>query len=207
MRKFLIAAATALALSVSACGQSGETYQVAVGDAWSKVESSGYGLSSYGLPAGLLGTDVQAVFEAVPGDRAAYWKFTRKGKELARLNVAVEGDQSSSTVSYSYATGDVSGDDQKIEQAIRQIAQPLFVEAVDATMENRSPDQNMKNMADAESTKQLIGQAVKETYSAIDKARRESDASLDETEARALAAEAEAQAESAGRPATDLNGY
>ena len=211
MRKFLMIAGIGLALSLSACGETSETYQVGVSDAWSKLASSGYAVSSFGMPSGLLAMDVQASFESVPGDSAAYWTFTRKGKELGRLNVAVEGDQSSSTVSYSYAKGDVSGEDEKIEQVIRQVAQPLFVEAVDATIENRSSDQNMRKTADAESTKQLIGQAVEETYSAINKARKESEetwAARDaEDAARAADDAAHSAQQSSSKPTTDLSKF
>lgn len=210
MRKVMMMA-TAVALSLSACTETSETYQVGVSDAWSKLASSGYAVSSFGMPSALLAMDVQASFESIPGDSTAYWAFTRNGKELGRLNVAVEGDQSSSTVSYSYAKGDVSGEDEKIEQVIRQVAQPLFVEAVDATIENRSSDQNMRKMADAESTKQLIGQAVKETYSAIGKAHKESQEKWARQDAEMAAEQANDAALSAkdnsARPTTDLSKF
>lgn len=209
MRKFLMATATAVALSLSACGETSETYQVGVNDAWSKVASAGYAASSFGVPSALLGFDVRASFESTPADRTAYWVFTRKGNELGRLNVAVEGDQASSTLTYSYAAGNVSGEDEKIEQVIRQVAQPLFVEAVDATIENRSPDEKMKKSADAQSTKQLIGQAVNETYSAINKARLEAEEKWAAQDAEMAAQAAEDAAFSAqqnsGKPTTDLS--
>ena len=211
MRKLLLITATALIFSLSACTEAGEAYQVGVDEVWSKVASSGYAVSAFGLPSGLLGANVQASFESSPGDRTAFWKFTRNSKELGRLNVAVEGDQASSKVSYSYAEGDVSGDDQKIGQAIRQISQPLFVEAVDATIENRQPQQNMKSLADAESTKQLIGQAVTETYSAIGKAKKESDELWKQRDAEMAMDQANDAAHRAqsniAKPTTDLSKY
>ena len=176
MRKILLLGVTAVALSLSACNQPGETYQAGVDATWSKVVSSGYGVSSFALPSTVKSFDVQTNFQSSPGDRTAYWAFTRNGKELGRLNVAVEGDQASSTISYTYAKGEVAGEDEKIEQVIRQVAQPLFVEAVDAAIEDRARDETLKSVADAESTKLLIGQAVKESYSAINEARKESDA-------------------------------
>lgn len=211
MRKHLLMAATAFTLSLSACAESGETYPVSVDEAWSKVSSSGYAASAYGLPLGLVGVNVQASFESSPGDRTAYWKFTRNGKDLGRVNVAVEGDQTSSKVSYSYVDGDVSGDNQKIGQTIRQIAQPLLVEAVDAAIENRSPEQRMKSVADAESTKQLIGHAMKETYSAIGKAQKESEKLWEQRDAEIAADQADAAAHHAqsntAKPTTDLSSY
>ena len=134
MRKINLLAAVA-ALALSACTESSEDYQIGVTDAWSKLSSAGYAIGTWATPQGLTGVDVRPTFQSFPGERTAYWKFTRKGTELGRINVVVEGDAASSTVSMSYAKGDTSGDNAKLEPLIRQFAQPLFVDAVDAAVE------------------------------------------------------------------------
>lgn len=211
MRLFPAMAATILTFALVACAESGETYQVGVDEAWSKVAGVGYSASNFGLPAGLRSADVEASFEPSPGDRTGYWKFTRKGKELGRLNIAVEGDQTSSKVRYSYVAGDLSANDKPIDQTIRQISQPLFVEAVDATIENRAPEQSMKKVADAESAKQLANRLVEETYSAIGKATKESDKFWEQRDAEMAADNVDAAFHSerarVAKPTTDLSDY
>ena len=206
MRKFLILAACAASLSLSACDTS-ETYPVSVSDAWAKVSSNGYSATSYGVPAGLLMAEVRASFESFPGDRTGYWKFTRKGKELGRLNIAVEGDETSSTISYSYAAGDLSQDDKKAEQMIRQYSQTLLAEAIDAKMENRSPDMGRKSHADAQSSAAMMGAMMKQ----VDKSMNEAAAQFDQWDREAEAGKAHSQViqakSNSTKPTTDLSGY
>ena len=203
MRKFLMTAACAAGLSLSACDTS-ETYPVSVSDAWAKVSSNGYAATSFGVPAGLLGADVRASFESFPGDRTGYWKFTRKGKELGRLNVAVEGDETSSTISYSYAGGNISEEDKKFEQMIRQYSNSLLAEAIDAKMENRSPDMGRKNQADAQTMMATVGNMMKGASDAMDEAvkKQEEASSTIEREAGAMSAKYNST-----KPTTDLSGY
>ena len=169
MRKFLMTAACAAALTLSACDTK-ESYQVPVRDAWAKVSSNGYAAGAFGTPSGLLAQDVRASFESFPGDRTGYWKFTRKGKELGRVNFAVEGDDASSTVSYSYAQGEIAEEDKKVEQEIRKYSQRLLVEAIDSQIENRERNQKMKDMADAQTAMALMGDMMKEANASMDKA-------------------------------------
>lgn len=196
-----------IALALAGCGGTEESYAVPVSDAWSKVSSAAYSAAGFGVPVGLLGADVRASFESFPGERTGYWKFTRKGKELGRLNVAVEGDTSSSTVSYSYAGGDVATADRQAEKLVRQYAQPLIVEAIDSTIEGRARDEQMKRHADAQSTTAMMGQLFNE----VDKSMNAAVASFDEQERSrkrrdANAALNKARANSA-KPMTDLSGY
>ena len=203
MRKFLMSVACAAALCLSACDAS-ETYPVSVSDAWAKVSSGGYSAISYGVPVGLLGANVNASFESFPGDRTGYWKFTRKGKELGRLNVAVEGDETSSTISYSYAAGDVAEEDKKVEQMIRQYSQSLLAEAIDARMENRSPDMGRKNHADAQTSMAMIGSMMKDASAAMDEAIKKQDEDWAQVEGEAAARSAKY---TSTKPTTNLSGY
>ena len=196
-----------VALAVAGCGGAEESYEMPASDAWSKVSGAAYAAAGFGVPTGLLGADVRASFESFPGERTGYWKFTRKGKELARLNVVVEGDESSSSVSYDYARGDVSAEDQKAERLVAQYAQPLIVEAIDSTIEGRARDEQMKRHADAQSSTAMIGQMFNE----VDKSMNSAVARFDEQERdrkrrNANAAVNKARANSA-KPMTDLSGY
>lgn len=177
-RAILLPALAAVTLSLAGCGGVEESYEVPVSDAWAKVSSTAYGAASFGVPVGLAGADVRASFESFPGERTGYWKFSRKGKELGRLNVAVDGDTASSTVSYNYARGDVAAADQQAEKLVRQYAQPLIVEAIDSTIEGRARDEQMKRQADAQSTTAMMGQL----FNDVDKSMNEAVASFDEQE-------------------------
>ena len=170
MRALAIPALAACALALAGCGGSSEEYPVGASAAWSKVSGAGYAAAGYGLPSGLLGADVRASFESFPGERTGYWKFTRKGQELGRLNVVVEGDEASSTVSYSYDQGDVAKADEQAERLLRQYAQPLIVEAIDSTIENRARDAQMKRHADAQTSTAMIGQMMKDVDSSLNEA-------------------------------------
>ena len=198
---------TIIALALAGCGGTKESYEVPVSDTWSKVSGAAYAAAGFGVPTGLLGADVRASFESFPGERTGYWKFTRKGKELGRLNVAVEGDTSSSTVSYSYAGGDVASADQQAEKLVRQYAQPLIVEAIDSTIEGRARDEQMKRHADAQSTTAMIGQMMKDVDASMDEAvARFDEQDRDRKRRNASAAVNKARANSA-KPMTDLSGY
>ena len=198
---------TIFALALAGCGGTKESYEVPVSDAWSKVSGAAYAAAGFGVPTGLLGADVRASFESFPGERTGYWKFTRKGKELGRLNVAVEGDTSSSTVSYTYASGDVASDDQKAENLVRQYSQPLIVEAIDSTIEGRARDEQLKRHADVQSTTVMMGQLFKEVDKSMDAAvARFDEQERDRKRRNANAAVNRARTNST-KPMTDLGGY
>lgn len=206
MRKFLTIAAVTAALALSACTERSESYQVGASEAWAKVSSAGYAAAAFGVPSGLRGADVNASFESA-ADRTGYWKFTRKGKELGRLNVAVDGDETSSTVSYSYARGDVGAEDKKAEQMVRQYSQLLVVEAIDSSIEGRARDEEMKRMADAQSSAAMIGTMMKDVDKSMNEAVKRFDEQDRQREASAAsAAVAKARANSA-KPTTDLSQY
>ena len=203
MRKFLTIAAAA-ALALSACTESSESYEIGASQAWSKLSSAGYAIGTYGMPMGLKSVDVRPTFESFPGERTAYWKFMRNGTELGRINVVVEGDDTSSTVSMSYAKGNVSGEDAKLEPLLRQYARPLFVEAVDAEIEGRPREEGMKSMADMQSMTQTSGQMMNETLGSMSKRRAESREQMRQVQGEVAAKTAQ---HTSTRPMTNLRSY
>lgn len=203
MRKLIMFAAVA-ALAVSACTESSEDYKVGASEAWSKLSSAGFSIGTYGTPAGLNYVNVKPTFESFPGERTAYWKFMRDGIELGRINVVVEGDQSSSTVSMSYAKGDTSGENAKLEPLIRQYAQPLFVDAVDAAIEGRPREEGMKSMADVQSATQTSGQMMNETWGKMGKHKAEAKEQLRRVQGDVAAQTAQ---HTSTRPTTSLSSY
>lgn len=203
MRKFLTIAAAA-ALALSACTESSESYEIGASQAWSKLSSAGYAISTYGMPMGLKSVDVKPTFESFPGERTAYWKFVRNGTELGRINVVVDGDDTSSTVSMSYAKGNVSGEDAKLEPLLRQFARHLFVEAVDAEIEGRPRDEDMKSMADIQSMTQTSGQMMNETLGSMSKRRAEAREQMRQVQGEVAAQTAQ---HTSTRPTTNLRSY
>ena len=155
-------------------------------------------------PQGLIGVDVRPTFESFPGERTAYWKFMRKGAELGRINVVVEGDATSSTVSMSYAKGDTSGENGKLEPLIRQFAQPLFVDAVDAAVEGRPREEDMKAMADMQSATQTSGLMMNNMWGQIHDGKAKAKERLRQAEGEVAVATAQ---HASTRPTTSLSSY
>lgn len=203
MRRLTTLAAVA-AIALSACTESSEDYKIGASQAWSKLSSAGYSIGTYGTPSGLLFVNVKPMFESFPGERTAYWKFMREGVELGRINVVVEGDEATSTVSMSYAKGDTSGENGKLEPLIRQFAQPLFVDAVDAAIEDRAREEDMKAMADMQSATQTSGLMMNETFGQMGKRRVETKEALRRAQGDAAARTAQY---SSTRPTTNLKSY
>jgi hypothetical protein len=198
----ILAASAALALS--ACTESSESYQIGASEAWSKLSSAGYSIGTYGLPMGLKSVDVRSTFESFPGDRTAYWKFVRNGTELGRINLVVEGDQSSSTVSMSYAKGNVSGEDAKLEPLLRQYAQPLFVDAVDAAIEGRAREEGVKSSADMQSMTQTSGMMMNDMWGKMGKRKAESKEMMRQVQGQVAVQTAQ---HTSTRPTTSLSSY
>ena len=203
MRRLTILAAAA-ALALSACTESSETYPIGASEAWSKLSGASYAIGTYGMPMGLKSVDVRATFESFPGERTAYWKFMRNGTELGRINLVVEGDDTSSTVSTSYAKGDVSGEDAKLEPLLRQYARHLFVEAVDAEIEGRAREEGMKSMADMQSMTQTSGQMMNETFGSMSKRRAEAKEQMRQVQGEVAVQTAQ---HTSTRPTTSLRSY
>lgn len=186
MRIILIGALAAL--SLTACNETSETYPLEVSTAYSKLSGAGYSAASYGLPGALSAMGVNVTFQSFP-DRTASWKFTHKGKELARIDAAVEGDSESSTISYSYAKGDAAGEFEKLEHAVRTYSRPLIIEGMDAQIEGRPMDLARKDDANARIATALIGEMMGEAANKLritDEQRAKWDQQDREHEARVM---------------------
>lgn len=204
MRNFVMVAACLLALTLSACTETSESYAVGSSDAYSKLAGSGYSGGIYPLPAGLSAMKVNLAFEATPTDQTAYWKFTRNGKELGRVNAVVEGDATSSKISYSYAKGEGASEDEKMERLVRTYMPALISETIDAKIEDRAYDVQIKRNADAMTSSATIGSMMDDVSGSMNKYARESDE-------RAATAKADAAVSNAryngAKPTTDLSKY
>lgn len=204
MRNILLVAACSLALTLTACTETSESYTIGSSDAYSKLAGSGYSGGIYPLPNGLSATKVKLDFEATPTDQTAYWKFTRNGKELGRINAVVEGDATSSTISYSYAKGEGAGADEKLERLVRTYMPMLISETIDAKIEDRAIDAKMRNHADAMISAATIGNMMNDVDTSLDKYVRESDERERESKARAAVNNARYNG---AKPTTDLSQY
>lgn len=167
MRRTMIPVLTALALSLAACGGTKESYPISVSDAFSKLSSAGYAAGGYALPGVLSGMDVSVSFQSFP-DRTANWKFTHKGKELARINASVEGDAEASTITYDYVEGEGAAEAPKLAAAVEAYSRKLLLEGMDAQFEGRPMDLAMKENANAQMTQAMIGDMMQSAAKAME---------------------------------------
>jgi hypothetical protein len=202
MRKFSTAGACLLAMTLSACDGTSEAYAVGSSDAYYTLSESGYSRGIYPLPAGLAAMKVDLTFGTAPTDQTAYWKFTRDGKEIGRVNALVDGDATSSTISYNYARGDA--DEVKLERLVHQFMPQLISETVDAKIENRAYDAKLRDYADTMTAMATIKTTILNASAAMDKAVKESDERLISYRAQAGVDSAR---RSSAKPTTDLSDY
>ena len=205
MRKFAVAILAA-AFALSACNKE-ESYEVGASDLFAALGSANYQKGLSPLPVGLMGAEVKVNFQSFPGDRTAYWAFTRNGKEIARINAAVEGDDSASSVSYSYAAGPAAGEFDKIERQIEAHMPLLVAEAVDAKVENRPVDNGMLASADQLTATALMGDMMKDVSASMEQAVAEFDARDKEREISRINSQAREAQTSSTQPAVDLSKF
>ena len=167
MRLLRHPALAALALALAGCGGSKETYAIPVSDAFAKLSSAGYAAGGYALPGMLAGMDVDVSFQSF-SDRTANWKFTHKGKELARVEVAIEGDSQSSTVTYQYMPGEGAAEFPKLAGAIDTFSHKLLLAGMDAQFEGRPMDEAMKADANAQLARAMIGDMMQSAAKAME---------------------------------------
>lgn len=161
MRAVPFAALAAIALALAGCGgETKESYAMPVGDTFSRLSSAGYAASGYALPGMLAGMDVKVSFQAF-GDRTANWKFTHKGKELARVEALVEGDSESSSVTYSYLPGEAAAEFPKLAWGVDSFSKKLLLEGMDAQLDGRPMDPTLKEEANAQLARAMIGDMMK----------------------------------------------
>lgn len=161
MRAHRFAALAAIAFALAACGgETKESYAMPVGEAFSRLSSAGYAAAGYALPGTLSAMDVNASFQAFP-DRTANWKFTHKGRELARVEASVAGDDGASSVTYRYVEGEAAGEFPKLASAVDAYSRKLLVAGMDAQLEGRPMDLALKDDANAQLARAMIGDMMK----------------------------------------------
>ena len=157
----------AAALTLSACGgKTTESYPAPVADTFAKLSSAGFAAAGYSLPGTLSAMDVSASFQAFP-DRTANWKFTHKGRELARVEAAVAGDGGSSSVTYAYVEGEAAGEFPKLASAVDTFSRKLLIAGMDAQLEGRPMDLAMKEDANAQLARAMIGEMMQGAAAAM----------------------------------------
>ena len=167
MRFAFLPAVAALALALAGCGGTKETYPIPVSEAFSKLSSAGYAAGGFALPGMLMGMEVKVSFQSFP-DRTANWKFTHKGKELARVEASVDGDSESSTVSYQFIPGEAAGEFPKLAGAVDSFSRKLLLEGMDAQLDGRPMDEAMKADANAQLARAMIGDMMKGAAKAME---------------------------------------
>ena len=199
MRRLTIGLA---ALLLSACG--GEVYPVPVTQAYLSLSGIGTPLGMSPLPGGLSPVTVR--FESLPGENMVQWKFSHEGDDLARIvaRVTPDGDNSSN-VTVSYVNGDAPDDKWRNGQArglIEREIQRLVVEAVDAKLEQRPFNDELRKEVTRQVAMATISAMMGDASNAMDKAIKEQK----EREAARGSASA-ANPYNATKPSTDLSKY
>ena len=144
----------ATALLLTACG--GDDYPVPAAEAVSMLASLGYSPALATMPAAL--DKVQVSFESVPGGQSVQWSFRRGRDDLGRIVATVEpsGDTASKVkVDYVEGLDHGGGTAGRIRKQLQVNLRPLFVEAVDATLDRRPFDPAVRAEVDANLTEGL----------------------------------------------------
>lgn len=115
----------------------------------------------------LMGMDVKVGFQSF-ADRTARWTFTHKGRELARIEASVAGDDGSSDVTYRYVEGEAAGEFPKLVWGIDSFSRKLLVEGMDAQIEDRPMDEAMQADANAQLARAMIGDMMEGAAKAME---------------------------------------
>ncbi|HKP34116.1 MAG TPA: hypothetical protein VJT70_04975 [Sphingomicrobium sp.] len=202
MQKMMIGIA---ALLLSACGA--ETYQVAPEDAFAGISSLGSDTLEP-LPGGLNPVDVS--FEASPADNAVQWKFTHDNDDIATIVAKIDPKgANASDVTIYYTDGTAPSGNWRNSEAralIKGQIRRLVVEAVDAKLEKRPMDIELKKDVYAQVAMSSIGSMMQDVSTSMDEAAaawKEHDERAEAARASLATAQAQAQV---GKPMTDLGG-
>lgn len=196
---------TAAAVALAGCDRS-EDYPLGVSETYGKVLSSAFSQGISPLPVGLAGADVSVRFQSMPTDRTAYWLFSKKGRELGRVTVAVSGDDAESTVSLDYAEGPGAEEFAKVARQVERHMPNLVAEAVDAGIEGRTPDEAMKKEADKATSLALVGAMMDDVQVSMDSAVARFDAQARERTHAANSRRAREATANATKPMMRLDG-
>ncbi len=140
LRSTLLGAA---ALLLASCGS--EEYPMPAAQATSMLSSLGYSPILSTMPAAL--GKVQVGFETMPDGKSVQWSFRRGRDDLGHIVATVEpSGEAASTVKVDYVEGQDHGGGSagRIRMQLKTNLKPLFVEAVDSTLDGRPFDEAVR---------------------------------------------------------------
>ena len=135
------------ALLLASCGS--EEYPMPVAQAVSTLAGLGYSPALSTMPAAL--GKVQVSFESMPDGQSVQWSFKRGRDDLGRIVAMVEpSGEAASKVKVDYVEGSDHGGGTagRIRKQLQVNLKPLFVEAVDSTLDGRAFDQAVRAKVD-----------------------------------------------------------
>ena len=133
----------AAALLLSSCGS--QEYPMPAAQATSMLASLGYSPALSTMPAAL--DKVQVSFESLPDGQSVQWSFRKGRDDLGRIVATVEpsGDTASKVkVDYVEGSDHGGGTAGRIRKQLQVNLRPLFVEAVDSTLDSRPFDEAVR---------------------------------------------------------------
>ncbi|WP_309603482.1 hypothetical protein [Sphingomonas sp.] len=154
MMNFRLILLVATTISLSACGN--EEYPMPAAQAASSLASLGYSPLLATLPAAL--GKVQVSFESLPDGQSVQWSFRRGRDDLGKIIVSVEpSGEAASSVKVDYVEGEDHGGGTagRLRKQLQVNLRPLFVEAVDSTLDGRPFDEAVRAKVDAALTEGL----------------------------------------------------
>ena len=101
---------------------------------------------------------VQVGFESLPDGQSVQWSFRRGHDDLGHITATVEpSGETASIVKVDYAEGEDHGGGTagRIRMQLKNNLKPLFVEAVDSTLDGRPFDEAVRAKVDAALTEGL----------------------------------------------------
>lgn len=133
----------AVALLLAGCGS--EEYPMPASKAASLLASVGYSPALSTMPAPLA--KVQVSFESMPDGQSVQWSFRRGRDDLGRIVATVEpSGEAASAVKVDYVEGEDHGGGTagRLRMQLKTNLRPLFVEAVDSTLDGRPFDEAVR---------------------------------------------------------------
>lgn len=172
------------------------------------LASLGYSPALATMPAAL--GKVQVSFESMPDGKSVQWSFRRGRDDLGRIVATVEpsGDASSKVaVDYVEGSDRNGGTSGRIRKQLQTNLKPLFVEAVDSTLDGRPFDEAVRAKVDAALTEAMgptMTSGIDQSLEAEVERREQRDA--DRASRPASRREAPSP-QSATKPTTDLSRF
>ena len=171
------------------------------------LASLGYSSELATMPAAL--GKVQVSFESLPDGKSVQWSFRRGRDDLGRIVATVEpiGDTASKVkVDYVEGTDHGGGTAGRIRKQLQVNLRPLFVEAVDSTLDRRPFDQAVRAEVDANLVEGLGPTMFSGVDASLDAEVAKRDRRDSERSNRASSREVPSP-QSATQPTTDLSRF